>query len=707
MRTMLSFCALSLALGCTAALAAEIDPQLVRTLATISPDQKLPVDFYLKAQANAIDLDPGIADLPRPQRRARVGRVLMDFAQESQRDLMAYLKAKGAEGKVEDINPHWIVNSVGCWATREVVLEVAARSDVELVYYDRMPCELGELEPGAAPVDSIPQNLLELHVRGAWNQGYHGEGVVLGVIDTGVRYTHMDLRNHLWMSDAYPNHGFNFASYQYSSGHPGPSTYDSLTPLDYYGHGTHCAGIATADGTYGQGVHETLGVAPAARIMSLPVDVYLHTPYPDTSMENNTMAAMQFCVRPPRDTLNGADVVTMSLGLIASWQPRLTAWRMAEENMRTAGLTKACAAGNESQGGVRCPGSCPPPWRNPANHPTGSGHERDTGTTATITVGGSEEGTGPVGPTTIWGSVPPWYDYEYPPGLVDPDVVAPSVNLVSTYYSSDSAYTTMSGTSMSTPQVAGAVCLMLPKGPLLTPGEIDSILELYGVHDLGEPGKDNWYGAGIIDCSLAVAFTPCLNYDIAVLRILPPSETIPVGTVISPSCTLFNYGSTTVVYGVRYRIGHLPPFDVMVFHPPGTYQCATFAQWSLDTGVYVQVCSVDVHDQNPTNDWKMDTIWVAPSGSIGEADANQPDRPMLAIAPNPCRGVLAVRLPLSADRLLEFKVYDAKGRLVRQLALRARARAQVDLHDLPDGVYLVRIESGNKGSEMKRVVLVR
>jgi hypothetical protein len=499
--------------------AARIEPDLLRRLeAADSPNQKFAVSFVLKDQARAIDLDPNTPNLPKPERRASVGRVLMDFAEASQQDLLSYLRTREAEGKVEDISPLWIVNSVGCWATRDVIDKVAQRSDVALIYYDRVPCELGHLELKEAPpaTDEIPPNLIAVNVRGAWSQGYHGEGIVLGVVDTGVRYTHMDLRNHLWMSDAYPNHGFNFASNQYTAhrNRPGPSPYDTLTPLDYYGHGTHVAGIATADGAYGQGIHETLGVAPATKVMCIPVDVYAYSPYPDTSLENSEMEGFQFCVRPYRDTLNGADVITTSLGFTSSWLPRYAVWRIAEEHVRAAGLVHLVAAGERTTGGgrVRCPGCCPPPWRNPENHPIGSGHERDTATTAVVSVGTADDTImiwpDPIGPSVMWDSIPPWFDYEYPPGLVDPDVVMPGLNVVSTYSSSDNAYTTMSGSSMATPAAAGAICLMLSKNAALSPLALDSIVELYGVHHLGPPDKNNYYGAGVIDCSLAVAYTP-------------------------------------------------------------------------------------------------------------------------------------------------------------------------------------------------------
>ena len=94
------------------------------------------------------------------------------------------------------------------------------------------------------------------------------------------------------------------------------NSYDTLDPTDYYGHGTHTAGIVSADGNYGNGTHDTMGIAPKARIMSTAVLVNLVSPYPDTILEISVFDAMQFCVSPPRDPTNHANVLTMSLGLI-------------------------------------------------------------------------------------------------------------------------------------------------------------------------------------------------------------------------------------------------------------------------------------------------------------------------------------------------------------------------------------------------------
>ncbi|MEO0117078.1 MAG: S8 family serine peptidase, partial [candidate division WOR-3 bacterium] len=506
----------------------------------------------------------------------------------------------------------WIVNLVGCLATPDVIYEVANREDIDLVLYAKVPVELAPIKE-VVPKDiteSIQPNLERINVRGAWKQGYTGQGVVIGVVDTGVRYTHLDLANHLWHSDAYPNCGFNVASYQMNFGHPGPSNYDTLTPLDFYGHGTHCAGITSADGTYGNGTHDTMGVAPSALIMSVPVDVYVHSPYPDTSLEKSMWFGIQFCIRPPRDTLNGADVITMSLGLISSWLPRRRLHREVEEQVLAAGIVHCVAAGNEGSSKLRVPGNCPPPYPHPQNVGTGA-------PSAVISVGATDNNDNIAsfssrGPTRVWDTVPPWYDYS--PYLVDPDVCAPGVNILSTYYSSDQSYTQMSGTSMATPHLAGVCALMLSKNPYLTPRQIDSILERHAVVDLGAPGKDTVFGSGRVDCSLAVAFTPPpISHDVGVLAIVAPTGTIDSLTQITPACTVKNYGNQPENYLVRMKIGNFYNQTATVSnHSPGTVLYLTFPSYSSwPRGTWAVSCSTELSgDQNPNNDKRTSQISV-------------------------------------------------------------------------------------------------
>ena len=131
------------------------------------------------------------------------------------------------------------------------------------------------------------------------------------------------------------------------------------------------------------------------------------------------------------------------------------------------------------------------------------------------------------------------------PGLLDPDVMMPGVNILSTYNTGNQSYTTMSGTSMATPGAAGVVCLMLSKNPTMTPRVIDSILEVCAVTDLGPTGKDNTYGAGRINCSLAVLYTPVAGptHNIGLGSILAPGVKVDPTTPIAPQVTVVNVGT--------------------------------------------------------------------------------------------------------------------------------------------------------------------
>lgn len=95
---------------------------------------------------------------------------------------------------------------------------------------------------------------LDARVTGAWNAGWTGAGVAIGIIDDGVQMNHPDLVSNLSAALS-----FNFGS---ASPDPGPSyATDS--------HGTSVAGVAAARGGNGIGV---TGAAPFATLASLRQD---------------------------------------------------------------------------------------------------------------------------------------------------------------------------------------------------------------------------------------------------------------------------------------------------------------------------------------------------------------------------------------------------------------------------------------------------
>lgn len=86
----------------------------------------------------------------------------------------------------------------------------------------------------------------------AWKTRHTAERIVVAVVDTGVRYTHEDLAENMWVDSATGGHGVNVIS-------------DSNDPMDDNGHGTLMAGILGAVGDNGLG---SVGVAWDVQIMA-------------------------------------------------------------------------------------------------------------------------------------------------------------------------------------------------------------------------------------------------------------------------------------------------------------------------------------------------------------------------------------------------------------------------------------------------------
>lgn len=143
--------------------------------------------------------------------------------------------------------------------------------------------------------------------------GNRGEGIRIGIIDSGIDYTHPDLAD-------------NYAGgYDFADGDP--------DPMDDDGHGTFVAGVVAARAN-GAGA---LGVAPGARLYALKVL--------DAKAEgfvSDVIAAVEWC----RD--HGVQVTSNALGT-AQYPGRTL--ESAYDRSASAGLTHVGAAGNE--GGTR------------------------------------------------------------------------------------------------------------------------------------------------------------------------------------------------------------------------------------------------------------------------------------------------------------------------------------------------------------------
>jgi subtilisin family serine protease len=102
----------------------------------------------------------------------------------------------------------------------------------------------------------------------AWDITTGSSNVIVGVIDTGIDYTHPDLVNNMWINTGeIPGNGIDDDGNGYIDDvHGYDFAYDDGNPMDVDGHGTHVAGTIGGQGNNGVGV---AGVNWNVKLMAL------------------------------------------------------------------------------------------------------------------------------------------------------------------------------------------------------------------------------------------------------------------------------------------------------------------------------------------------------------------------------------------------------------------------------------------------------
>ncbi len=133
-----------------------------------------------------------------------------------------------------------------------------------------------------------------------------GIGLTVAVIDTGVDYTHPDLKDNMWVNpQEIPDNGIDddnngFVDDVHGVSVVSDSRVHSSDPKDDHGHGTHIAGVIAAAGGNGQGV---VGIAHNAKVMAIKAGVYSGR-FNSVDIAEALIYALE----------NGADIINMSFG---------------------------------------------------------------------------------------------------------------------------------------------------------------------------------------------------------------------------------------------------------------------------------------------------------------------------------------------------------------------------------------------------------
>lgn len=169
------------------------------------------------------------------------------------------------------------------------------------------------------PPNHITENIALLGAPDMWQKGIRGEGITIGVIDTGIDGGHPDLTGQVI-------HQHNFTSDW--NGDPSNAT-------DNNGHGMHCAGILAAKGV---GI---TGMAPGAKLVALKA-------MNSQGMGSLTSiaAAASYAANWRGDNGEKIDILSMSVGGRID-SPVL---HEAVKKAKGAGIAIFAAAGNDGDG---------------------------------------------------------------------------------------------------------------------------------------------------------------------------------------------------------------------------------------------------------------------------------------------------------------------------------------------------------------------
>jgi len=423
-RLVVSLCLLALVAGALAAPApnAKIHAALRKTLAT-----KLRVNILVSMQETTeatLDSLNTRTFANRGERATAVYESLSALAEKSQASVLEMLKSPRFFAIT--VRSFWISNQVYIQGADQYLIDALAEVDsVSLI-------EEEEIVYLAEPTEADPQmeinaewGIDKIQTSQAWAAlGGQGQGAVVGVVDTGARHTHQAISasyrggNHAWYNP-------------YAS---------QANPTDGHGHGTHVTG--TIAGSQSSGV----GVAPGIKWISCK------GLRDDGSGTNAGLLACGEFITCPHNYQGGGRDCTLSPDVSSnSWggtggsnwfDATIRAWH-------AAGVIPVFANANS---GPNC--------RTTGSPADSAADVIGVGATTSTDAIASFSSRGPANS-----------------GIQKPQVSAPGNSIRSAGRTSDTAYATMSGTSMACPHVAGVVALMRSKNRNVSYATVKSILQ--------------------------------------------------------------------------------------------------------------------------------------------------------------------------------------------------------------------------------------
>jgi uncharacterized repeat protein (TIGR01451 family) len=322
----------------------------------------------------------------------------------------------------------------------------------------------------------------DIRAESAWGVTKGSAAIIVGVVDTGVDYTHTDLAANIWSNPGGKGNAICAA---------GTHGYNAITktcdPMDDHYHGTHVSGTIGAAGNNGVGV---VGVNWIASIMGLK---FLDSQGYGTTAD--AITAIDFAVQAKIDGVN-VRVLSNSWGGGGFSKALLDEINKANEN----DILFVASAGNDSSSIDTYP-SYPASYNTLNMIAVAATDNRDTLA----------------------------YFSNY--GVNSVHLGAPGVSVFST--TPGSSYSFLSGTSMAVPHVSGVAALVLAKTPALTTAQVKSAI-LDNTDPISSLSGKTITG-GRLNAAKAVGAPPLPDFAVSAS---PSSRTVAQGGATSYTVTI-------------------------------------------------------------------------------------------------------------------------------------------------------------------------